>query len=97
MSECEATIADDSPVFTGCTGVAYSIGYSFRCDSIATFTRSSSCIETVLIQVIASVLCVLWALIFANQSFPLAAFTAGAFAALLVRDAELFALVAVLP
>ena len=50
---------DDSPLFTGCTGVAYSMGYSFRCASIAVFTRWSSCIETVLIQVIASVLCVL--------------------------------------
>ena len=37
---------------TAGTGVAYSCGYSLRSASIAAFTRSSSSIETVLIQVI---------------------------------------------
>src|SRR6266702_3398589 len=43
---------DVSPLFTGCKGAAYSTGYSLRSSSMAAFTRSSSSIRTVLIQVI---------------------------------------------
>src|SRR5260221_7787939 len=41
-----------TPRSTAGTGVAYSCGYNFRSASIAAFTRSSSAIDTVLIQVI---------------------------------------------
>src|ERR1700752_3018436 len=41
-----------SPSGVGCTGVAYSIGYSSRCDSTAWRTSSLSSTVTVLIQVI---------------------------------------------
>src|SRR5919107_2010725 len=53
MRLCEATMPDDSPSGVGCTGAAYSAGYSSRCPSIARRRRSSASSKgTVLIHVI---------------------------------------------
>src|SRR5882757_724817 len=51
-SEWLATMPEVSPLFTGWTGVAYSIGESLRWASIAFLARGSSSIRTVWIQVI---------------------------------------------
>src|SRR2546423_1483911 len=55
MRLCEATMPEVSPSPTGCTGSAYSFGYSSRCASIARRRRSSASSNgMVLIQVISS-------------------------------------------
>ena len=52
INECEAVMLASVPRSTASTGVAYSAGYNARCFSMASATRGSSSIPTVLIHVI---------------------------------------------